>query len=60
MRRGLVTVSCGVYHNVLRHLIPLVITDEQLDEALDVLGEAALEARGAAAVGGTADELEGE
>ena len=27
MRRGLVTVSCGVYHNVLRHLIPLVITD---------------------------------
>jgi 4-aminobutyrate aminotransferase/(S)-3-amino-2-methylpropionate transaminase len=49
MRRGLVTVSCGVYHNVLRHLIPLVITDEQLDEALDVLGEAALEARGAGA-----------
>jgi 4-aminobutyrate aminotransferase/(S)-3-amino-2-methylpropionate transaminase len=47
MRRGLITVSCGIYHNVLRHLIPLVITDEQLDEALDVMAEAALEARGA-------------
>ena len=44
-RRGLITVSCGVYHNVLRHLPPLVITDEQLDEALDVLADAALAAR---------------
>ncbi|MBI4261545.1 MAG: 4-aminobutyrate--2-oxoglutarate transaminase [Actinobacteria bacterium] len=45
-RRGVVTVSCGMYHNVLRHLVPLVITDEQLDEGLDVLAEAALAARG--------------
>ena len=44
-RRGLITVSCGVYHNVLRHLPPLVITDQQLDEALDVLADAALGAR---------------
>lgn len=44
-RRGLITVGCGVYHNVLRHLVPLVITDEQLDEALDVLAESALAAR---------------
>ena len=44
-RRGLITVSCGVYHNVLRHLPPLVITDEQLDEALDVLADSALAAR---------------
>jgi 4-aminobutyrate aminotransferase/(S)-3-amino-2-methylpropionate transaminase len=44
-RRGLITVSCGVYHNVLRHLVPLVITDEQLDEGLDVLAESALAAR---------------
>src|SRR5207245_2198283 len=28
--RGLIAVSCGIYHNVLRHLIPLVITDEEL------------------------------
>jgi 4-aminobutyrate aminotransferase/(S)-3-amino-2-methylpropionate transaminase len=44
-RRGLITVSCGVYHNVIRHLVPLVITDEQLDEALDVLTDSALAAR---------------
>jgi 4-aminobutyrate aminotransferase/(S)-3-amino-2-methylpropionate transaminase len=44
-RRGLITVSCGVYHNVLRHLPPLVITDEQLDESLDVLADSALAAR---------------
>jgi 4-aminobutyrate aminotransferase/(S)-3-amino-2-methylpropionate transaminase len=44
-RRGLITVSCGVHHNVLRHLPPLVITDQQLDEALDVLADAALAAR---------------
>jgi 4-aminobutyrate aminotransferase/(S)-3-amino-2-methylpropionate transaminase len=45
-RRGLITVGCGVYHNVLRHLPPLVISDEQLDEALDVLADAMLAARG--------------
>jgi 4-aminobutyrate aminotransferase/(S)-3-amino-2-methylpropionate transaminase len=42
MRRGVVGVSCGPYHNVLRHLVPLVITDEELDEGLDVLAEAAV------------------
>jgi 4-aminobutyrate aminotransferase/(S)-3-amino-2-methylpropionate transaminase len=41
MRNGVVAVSCGPYHNVLRHLMPLVITDEELDEGLDVLAEAA-------------------
>jgi 4-aminobutyrate aminotransferase/(S)-3-amino-2-methylpropionate transaminase len=47
MERGLITVSCGIYHNVLRHLIPLVIQDDELDEALDVMAESALAARGA-------------
>jgi 4-aminobutyrate aminotransferase/(S)-3-amino-2-methylpropionate transaminase len=47
-KRGVVTVSCGIYHNVLRHLLPLVITDEQLEEALDVLAESAVAARGSA------------
>src|SRR5918992_1402456 len=46
--RGVVTVSCGIYHNVMRHLVPLVITDEQLEEGLNVLAESALAARGAA------------
>jgi 4-aminobutyrate aminotransferase/(S)-3-amino-2-methylpropionate transaminase len=44
MRRGVVAVSCGPYHNVLRHLVPLVITDEELDEGLEVLAQAALDA----------------
>jgi len=44
-KRGLITVGCGMYHNVLRHLVPLVITDEQLDESLDVLAESAVAAR---------------
>jgi 4-aminobutyrate aminotransferase/(S)-3-amino-2-methylpropionate transaminase len=46
MARGVVAVSCGIYHNVLRHLVPLVITDDELDEGLDVLAEAATSARG--------------
>jgi 4-aminobutyrate aminotransferase/(S)-3-amino-2-methylpropionate transaminase len=45
--RGVVSVSCGIYKNVLRHLVPLVITDEQLAEGLDVLADtAAAAARG--------------
>jgi len=43
--RGVVTVSCGIYKNVLRHLLPLVITDDQLAEGLDVLADSALAAR---------------
>ncbi len=49
MKRGLVTVSCGAYHNVLRHLIPLVISDEELEEGLSVLADAVAGARGARA-----------
>jgi 4-aminobutyrate aminotransferase/(S)-3-amino-2-methylpropionate transaminase len=48
MRRGVAAVSCGPYHNVLRHLMPLVITDEELDEGLDVVADAALIASGKA------------
>jgi 4-aminobutyrate aminotransferase/(S)-3-amino-2-methylpropionate transaminase len=43
--RGVVSVSCGIYKNVLRHLMPLVITDEQLAEGLDVMVDSALAAR---------------
>jgi 4-aminobutyrate aminotransferase/(S)-3-amino-2-methylpropionate transaminase len=38
---GLVTITAGSYSNVIRLLMPLVITDAQMDEALNVL-EAAL------------------
>ena len=40
-QRGAVAVSCGIYKNVLRHLVPLVIPDDQLEEGLEVLAEAA-------------------
>ncbi len=38
---GLVTITAGSYSNVIRLLMPLVLTDPQMDEAMDVL-EAAL------------------
>ncbi len=38
---GLVTITAGSYSNVIRLLMPLVVTDAQMDEAMDVL-EAAL------------------
>lgn len=34
---GLLTITAGSYGNVIRLLMPLVITDEQMDEATDVL-----------------------
>jgi 4-aminobutyrate aminotransferase / (S)-3-amino-2-methylpropionate transaminase / 5-aminovalerate transaminase len=34
---GLVTITAGSYSNVIRLLMPLVLTDAQMDEALDVL-----------------------
>jgi 4-aminobutyrate aminotransferase / (S)-3-amino-2-methylpropionate transaminase / 5-aminovalerate transaminase len=40
---GLITITAGTYSNVIRLLMPLVITDAQLDEGLDVL-ESALQA----------------
>ena len=45
--RGVVSVSCGIFKNVLRHLMPLVITDEQLAEGLEVLTDVAVGSRGA-------------
>jgi 4-aminobutyrate aminotransferase/(S)-3-amino-2-methylpropionate transaminase len=57
--RGLVTVGCGLYHNVLRHLIPLVIPDDDLEEGLDVLAASAVAARRSAAIRDRAAEVEG-
>jgi len=34
---GLVLITAGTYGNVIRLLMPLVITDAQMEEALDVL-----------------------
>jgi 4-aminobutyrate aminotransferase/(S)-3-amino-2-methylpropionate transaminase len=44
LERGVILLKAGLHGNVIRNLVPLVITDEQLDEALDVLEEAILEA----------------
>lgn len=34
---GLITITAGSYGNVIRLLMPLVMTDEQMDEGLDVM-----------------------
>jgi 4-aminobutyrate aminotransferase len=38
--RGLVLLSCGMYGNVIRILVPLTIDDELLDRGLNLLEEA--------------------
>jgi 4-aminobutyrate aminotransferase/(S)-3-amino-2-methylpropionate transaminase len=38
---GLITMTAGTFNNVIRILVPLVVTDAQFDEGLDVI-EAAL------------------
>jgi 4-aminobutyrate aminotransferase/(S)-3-amino-2-methylpropionate transaminase len=38
---GLILVTAGTYGNVVRILMPLVVTDDQMNEALDIM-EAAL------------------
>jgi 4-aminobutyrate aminotransferase/(S)-3-amino-2-methylpropionate transaminase len=37
---GLITITAGTYGNVIRVLVPLVVTDEQMNEAMDVLESA--------------------
>jgi 4-aminobutyrate aminotransferase/(S)-3-amino-2-methylpropionate transaminase len=37
MQHGVLLLRAGLYNNVVRVLMPLVITDDQLDTALDVL-----------------------
>ncbi len=42
-RRGLLMISAGTFGNVIRLLVPLVATDEQIKEGLEVLHEALTE-----------------
>lgn len=37
---GVIALSAGVHSNIVRFLIPLVITDEQLEEGLSIMEEA--------------------
>src|ERR1700694_1755055 len=41
--RGLITITAGTFNNVIRILVPLVVTDEQLDDGFNII-EAALAA----------------
>ncbi|MFD0698225.1 4-aminobutyrate--2-oxoglutarate transaminase [Paenibacillus sp. GCM10027628] len=41
--RGVILLSAGIYGNVIRFLTPLVITDEQLQEGLEIISEALAE-----------------
>ncbi|MBT4269709.1 MAG: 4-aminobutyrate--2-oxoglutarate transaminase [Deltaproteobacteria bacterium] len=43
--KGLIVLSCGNYGNVIRTLMPLVITDEQLDKGISILDESLEELR---------------
>ncbi len=47
-QRGLILLSCGVYANVIRVLVPLVASDALLDEGLDIMAAALGAAMGAA------------
>jgi 4-aminobutyrate aminotransferase / (S)-3-amino-2-methylpropionate transaminase / 5-aminovalerate transaminase len=42
--RGLLLLSCGIYGNVVRILVPLVISDEDLGRGLEILEEALVDA----------------
>ncbi|RTE10604.1 4-aminobutyrate--2-oxoglutarate transaminase [Paenibacillus whitsoniae] len=44
-QRGVILMSAGIYSNVIRMLCPLVITDDQLAEGLDVMEQVFAELR---------------
>jgi 4-aminobutyrate aminotransferase / (S)-3-amino-2-methylpropionate transaminase / 5-aminovalerate transaminase len=46
---GLVLLSCGIYGNVIRVLVPLVISDEDLDQGIEILERALVDAGARAA-----------
>jgi 4-aminobutyrate aminotransferase-like enzyme len=35
--RGLILLSCGIYGNVIRILVPFAVSDEDLERGLDIL-----------------------
>ena len=40
IKRGLIFPTAGVYGNVIRMLVPLVVKEEEIEEALEILDEA--------------------
>jgi 4-aminobutyrate aminotransferase-like enzyme len=49
--RGVLLIAAGTFGNVIRFLTPLVITDDEIDEGLDVIGASL------ATLSGVADSL---
>lgn len=47
--RGLVLLSCGIYGNVIRTLVPLVATDEEIEQGLAIMEESLVHAGAGAA-----------
>lgn len=45
--QGLLVIKCGVHRNIVRFLAPIVLSDEDLEEALRLIA-AALDARAVA------------
>ena len=41
-KRGLILLSCGMYGNVIRILVPLTASDALVDEGLDILEQCLL------------------
>ncbi len=37
--KGLILLTAGGYGNVIRHLVPLIVTDQELDRGLNILDE---------------------
>ena len=37
--RGLILLSCGIYSNVIRFLMPLVTSEKELEQGLDIVEE---------------------
>jgi 4-aminobutyrate aminotransferase len=46
LKRGLILLTCGVYGNVIRFLAPITIPDAHFAEAMDILEESVIAARG--------------
>ena len=42
--RGLVLLACGVYGNVIRIMVPILATDEELERGLEILEESLVDA----------------
>jgi 4-aminobutyrate aminotransferase/(S)-3-amino-2-methylpropionate transaminase len=41
--KGLILLTAGGFGNVIRHLVPLIVTDKQREKGLDILAEALAE-----------------